>query len=115
MASSTTTGCRTYSFGRATPKALKSILGRDLFHDPADRARTTRRYAGESMKNGANTPGLVAIAAAVVASAVGLVGYATGHLNVGVIATVLVVALTGAGVVWIQSAHRRVRAPDHNL
>jgi hypothetical protein len=31
-------------------------------HDPVDHARTTRQPAGESMKNGANAPGLAGVA-----------------------------------------------------
>jgi hypothetical protein len=86
----------------------------DTFRDPADRARTTRQYAGESIKNSADAPGLLAIGAAVVASAVGLVGFATGHLSVGIVAAVMDAALVSAGVAWIRLAHRRVRADNRN-
>ena len=54
--------------------------------DPVDHERSTRQHAGESMKNGANAPGLAGVAVAVVALIVGLFALATGHVVVGCIA-----------------------------
>jgi len=39
----------------------------DSISDPIDHARTTRQHAGETMKNGTNSPGLVLVAIGVVA------------------------------------------------
>ncbi|WP_231990139.1 hypothetical protein [Mycobacterium sp. 852002-51971_SCH5477799-a] len=60
---------------------------------PVDHARTTRQHAGESLKNGANVPGLAASAAAVIALTVGLFAVATGHPAVGASALIVAVAL----------------------
>ena len=54
--------------------------------DPVDHERSTRQHAGESMKNGANAPGLAGVAVAVVALIVGLFALATSHVVVGCIA-----------------------------
>jgi hypothetical protein len=53
---------------------------------PADDARTTRRHAGESIKNGANAPGLLGSGVAVIALTVALFAVAAGHLVAGAIA-----------------------------
>lgn len=45
---------------------------------PDDQARTTRQHAGETLKDTANVPGLVALAVAVVALSVGLYELAPG-------------------------------------
>lgn len=81
----------------------------DLSRDPVDHARTTRQHAGESMKNGVNAPGLIAVGIGVVALFVGLFAFATGHAVAGAAAVVLAVLLGGAGIGWLALAHRRVR------
>jgi multisubunit Na+/H+ antiporter MnhB subunit len=87
-------------------------MGDDSSRDPIDPARTTRQHAGESMKNGANAPGLALLAAGVIATVVCLASMATGHTSVGV--TAALIALLGyvAGAVWLVVAHRRVRAVE---
>jgi hypothetical protein len=50
---------------------------------PVDHERTTRQHAGESLKNGANAPGLAGLAVAVVAVIIGLYALATGNVAVG--------------------------------
>jgi len=84
----------------------------DSYPDPVDHARTTRQHAGESMKNGANAPGLLAVAIGVVALVVGLFAFATGHAIVGAVALVLAVVVGGGGLIWLVRAHRRVRAAE---
>jgi hypothetical protein len=74
-----------------------------------DHARTTRQHAGESLKNGANVPGLAGSAAAVVALTVGLFAAATGHPAVGAIALIVAVALGALSAAWLVRAHRKVR------
>jgi hypothetical protein len=72
-------------------------------HDPVDHARTTRQHAGESMKNGANAPGLALLAAGVIATVVSLASVATGYDSVAVIAALIAVLGYVAGAVWLGS------------
>ena len=83
-------------------------------HDPVDHARTTRQHAGESMKHGANVPGLALLAAGVIATVICLASLATGEGDgsVGVIAGLIAVLGYVAGAVWLAVAHRRVRAVE---
>lgn len=80
--------------------------------DPVDHYRTTRRHAGESMKNGANAPGIIAVAAGVIALVVGLAAFATHHTSVGVAAVLVALAVGAAGLVWLRHTHQQVRAAE---
>jgi hypothetical protein len=84
----------------------------DASHDPVDHARTTRQHAGESMKNGANAPGLALLAAGVIATVVCLASLATGFDSVAVTAALIAVLGYAGGAVWLVVAHRRVRAVE---
>jgi uncharacterized membrane protein YebE (DUF533 family) len=80
--------------------------------DPVDHARTTRKHAGETFKNGANAPGLIAVAFGVVALVAGLFGVAAGHSTIGVFA-LAVAALAGiAGLAWLAYTHTQVRKDE---
>ncbi|NVN52111.1 protein UsfY [Mycolicibacterium hippocampi] len=81
----------------------------DLHKDPVDHARTTRQHAGESMKNGVNAPGLIAIGIGLVALSAGLFAFATGQAVAGTVGVVLAVLLVGGGLGWLALAHRKVR------
>jgi len=85
----------------------------EVSHDPVDHARTTRQHAGESMKNGANAPGLALLAAGVIATVVCLATLATGHGSVALIAASFALVGYVGGAVWLVVAHRRVRAVEH--
>ena len=76
---------------------------------PVDYARTTRQHAGESLRNGANVPGLAGSAVAVIALTVGLFAVAAGHLAAGAIALVVAVVLGALSAAWLLRAHRKVR------
>ncbi|OBH43049.1 hypothetical protein [Mycobacterium mantenii] len=76
---------------------------------PVDHARTTRQHAGESIRNGANAPGLLGSAAAVIAMTVGLFAVAAGHLVGGAIALIVAATLGALSAAWLLRAHRRVR------
>lgn len=80
-----------------------------LSRDPVDHVRTTRQHAGESMINGANAPGLIAVGVALVALSAGLFALATGHATAGIIGVVIAVILGASGLAWLAYAHRRVR------
>lgn len=85
----------------------------DVSKYPVDHARTTRQHAGESMKNGANAPGLIAIGVGLVALSAGLFALATGYALLGTVAVVLAVVLGGGGLVWLALAHRKVREVEN--
>lgn len=81
----------------------------DTGADPVDHARTTREHAGETMKNGANAPGLFAAALGVVALVAGLFGVAAGQTTVGVIALAVAAVAGIVGLAWLAYTHRQVR------
>jgi protein-S-isoprenylcysteine O-methyltransferase Ste14 len=83
--------------------------------EPVDYARTTRKHAGETMKNSTNAPGLIAVAVGVVAFVVALFAFATGHAIVGMIAILVAVLLAGGGLFWLNRAHRRVREAERRF
>lgn len=76
---------------------------------PVDHARTTRQHAGETLKNGANAPGLVGSVVAVIALTVGLFAVAAGHLVAGAIALIVAVILGALSATWLLRTHRKVR------
>ena len=83
----------------------------DSISDPIDHARTTRQHAGETMKNGTNSPGLVLVAIgwwrwlwACTDSPSSTVGALSG---IG-----LAVVLSSAGLTWVLLAHREVRKDE---
>ena len=81
----------------------------DTSEDPIDHSRTTRQHAGETMKNGANAPGLVSVAVAVVSMVIGLAAFANGNAGAGSVAIAIAVVMGIVGATWLFVAHRRVR------
>jgi Flp pilus assembly protein TadB len=77
--------------------------------DPVDHARTTRKHAGQNMKNTAAMPALIAIGVGVVAVVVALYFLAAGDAFVCVVAGVLALLLFVAGFGWLAHERRRVR------
>jgi protein-S-isoprenylcysteine O-methyltransferase Ste14 len=84
----------------------------DTGADPVDHARTTRKHAGETFKNGANAPGLIAVALGVVALVAGLFGVAAGHSTIGILALALAAIAGVAGLAWLAYTHRQVRKAE---
>ncbi|OBK19330.1 hypothetical protein [Mycobacterium asiaticum] len=80
--------------------------------DPVDHHRTTRQHAGETMKNGTNAPGIVAIAIAVAVMVIGLAALANGSVLAGTGCLVSGVLIGAAGLTWLRRAHRQVRAAE---
>jgi uncharacterized membrane protein YcjF (UPF0283 family) len=80
----------------------------DTSRDPIDHHRTTDPRAGESMKNGAKTPGLLLLAAGVVAFVVCMASFAQRQVTVGVAAAVVALLATGAGFAWLGMESRRI-------
>jgi protein-S-isoprenylcysteine O-methyltransferase Ste14 len=83
-------------------------LGDDA-SDPIDHHRTTQPLAGEAMKNTAKAPGLVFVAAAVVAFVICLASFAVRQVSVGVGAAIVALLAAGAGLAWLTMEGRRVR------
>jgi membrane associated rhomboid family serine protease len=77
--------------------------------DPVDHARTTRTHAGESLKDGKNAPGLLAVAVAVVVLVVSLYYFADGQPAVGGTTLIIAAVLGFVGGWWLSMTHRRVR------
>ncbi len=78
-------------------------------NDPVDHARTTRPHAGESLKDGQNAPGLLALAVAVIVLVVSLYFFATGQPAIGGTTLIIAVTLGFVGGWWLSMTHRRAR------
>ena len=77
--------------------------------DPVDHARTTRKHAGQNLKNTAAMPGLISVGLAVVALVIGVFCFAAGEPGTGVISVAAAVLLASAGFGWLARERRRVR------
>jgi uncharacterized membrane protein YcjF (UPF0283 family) len=81
----------------------------DTSRDPIDHHRATRTRAGESMKSGVKTPGLLLLAVGVVAIVVCLASFAQRQVTVGIGAIAVALLATGAGFAWLGMESRRIR------
>ncbi|CAN5536299.1 protein UsfY [soil metagenome] len=81
----------------------------DKAEDPVDHVRTTRKHAGQNLKNTAAFPALIAIGVGVVALFIGLFGFASGQVVLGVVSVVVSVLLAAGGFSWLSRERRRVR------
>jgi len=61
------------------------------------------------MKNGAKSPGLVLLAAGVVAFVICLAAFAQGASSIGVTAAIVALLAAGAGFAWLGMESRRIR------
>ena len=77
--------------------------------DPVDHARTTRKHAGQNMKNTAAFPALIAIGLGAISVFGALFAFATGHVPVGVAFVVIAAVLMLGGFGWLAKERRRVR------
>ncbi len=82
----------------------------DDSRDPVDHARTYRQHAGETMKAGKNSPGLIAVGVGVLSLVIGLFSFANSSTATGVVGVVLAVLLMGGGLLWLSRMHRKVEA-----
>jgi hypothetical protein len=81
----------------------------DIASDPVDHHRTTQPLAGETMKNTTQAPGLILVAAAVVAFVICLASFAIRQVDVGVGAAIVALLTAGAALAWLTMEARRVR------
>ncbi|MDF2822684.1 MAG: UsfY protein [Mycobacterium sp.] len=77
--------------------------------DPVDHVRTTRKHAGQNMKNTAAFPALIAIGVGAASVPGSLFTFAAGHVVAGVVWAVIAVLLMVAGFAWLRRERRRVR------
>ncbi|CAN5484034.1 protein UsfY [soil metagenome] len=77
--------------------------------DPVDHARTTRKHAGQNMKNTAAFPALIAIGLGAVAVFGALFAFASGNATPGVVLVVVALLLMLGGFSWLARERRRVR------
>lgn len=80
--------------------------------DPVDHARTTRPYAGETLKDSGRIPGLSLIGAGIVAFVMCLAAFALGQVGAGVAAAVVAQLAAGGGLAWLSMDRRRVRQAE---
>ncbi len=73
---------------------------------------TTCRYADESEHDSQRTPGLVVVAAAVIAFVVCITNFALGQARVGVAAAIIALLAFGAGLSWLAMDGRRIRQAE---
>src|SRR5271169_4927635 len=81
----------------------------DTSRDPIDHHRTTQPRAGESMKSGVPTPGLLLLAAGVVAIVVCLASFAQRQVTVGNSAIAVALLATGCDFARLCMESRRIR------
>jgi hypothetical protein len=86
----------------------------DTARDPVDHYRTTQPLAGETMKNTAKAPGLILVAAGVVAFVIALASFALARIGVGVGGLVVALLAAGAGTGWLTMEGRRVRQAERD-
>ena len=86
----------------------------DTSSDPIVHYRTTQPLAGESMKNTAKAPGLILMAAGVVAFVFSLATFALARIGIGVDALIVALLAAGAGTGWLTTEGRRVRQAERD-
>ncbi|CAN7590210.1 DUF308 domain-containing protein [Mycolicibacterium frederiksbergense] len=86
----------------------------DNSRDPVDHARTYRQHAGEAMKAGRNSPGIVAVGLGVLSLVIGLFSFANSSTAAGAVGVVLAVLLIAGGLLWLARAHRKVKERDQD-
>lgn len=79
------------------------------FSDSVDHYRTSRPLVGQTLKSPAKEPGLLLMAAGLVAYGICLVSFAHCRFGVGIITAVISLVATAIGGVWLWKEARRVR------
>jgi hypothetical protein len=84
---------------------------RHISRDPVDPGRTSR-YVDGSVQNAERTPGLVVVAAGVLAFVVSVTNFALGEVNAGIAAAIVGLLAFGAGLDWLAMDRRRMRQAE---
>lgn len=85
---------------------------RHVSRDLVDHGRTSRRYADESGQSAERKPGLIVIAAAMLAFVVCVTNFAFGEVNAGIDAAIVGLLTLGAGLDWLAMDRRRIRQAE---
>lgn len=78
-------------------------------HSPVDDDLTVARRGDDSMRDAAQTPGLVVVCAAALAFVVCVANFALGQAHAGVVAAIVAMLAFGAGLAWLAMDRRRIR------
>ena len=78
-------------------------------HGNVDHGGCTRRDAVTSIPDSDRSPGLVVVAAAVLALVVCVTNFALGQAQAGVAAAIVCLLGLGAGLAWVAMDRRRIR------
>jgi hypothetical protein len=79
-----------------------------------DHDRTARRDTAEPSQSWGRSPGLVVVAAAVVAFVVCVTNFALGNAHAGVAAAIVGLLAFGAGLSWLAMDRRRIRDAERH-
>ncbi len=79
---------------------------------PVDHDRISRRYADGPPQHSVRTPGLVVVAAALLALVVCVTNFALGEVGAGIIAAIIGLMALGAGLDWLAMDRRRIRQAE---
>jgi hypothetical protein len=79
-----------------------------------DHSRTARRDTAEPSQGWERSPGLVVVAAAVLAFVVCVTNFALGNAHAGVAAAILGLLAFGAGLSWLAMDRRRIRDAERH-
>jgi hypothetical protein len=82
-------------------------------HGPVDHGGTIRPDAVASIPDSDRSPGLVVVAAAVLALVVCVTNFALGQAQAGVAAAIVCLLGFGAGLAWVAMDRRRIRDAEH--
>lgn len=89
----------------------------DNSRDPIDHERTSRPRVGQALKSPAKIPGLLFVAAGVVAFVFCVALFAHGQVGAGIVAVIISLVATAIGSIWLAREARRVREIEaqHNI
>jgi hypothetical protein len=87
---------------------------RHVSRNLVDSGPTSRRYADERGQNAERMPGLVVVAAAVLAFVVCVTNFAFGEVNAGIDAAIVGLLALGAGLDWLAMDRRRMRQAERD-
>jgi hypothetical protein len=79
-----------------------------------DHNRTARRDTAEPSRGGERSPGLVVVAAALLALVVCVTNFALGNGPAGVAAAIVGLLAFGAGLSWLAMDRRRIRDAERH-
>ena len=78
-------------------------------NDPVDHQRTSRPLVGQALKSPAKEPGLLLMAAGLVAYGISLACFAHFQFGAGIVAAVISLVAMATGGAWLWKEARRVR------